>query len=38
LYDDPKRARQVAEEYQMLQGDIAELYRRWEALQLEETA
>ncbi len=38
LYDDPKMARQVAEEYQMLQGDIAELYRRWEALQLEETA
>jgi ATP-binding cassette subfamily F protein 3 len=38
LYDDPQRSRQVAEDYETLQGEIADLYQRWEALHLDETA
>jgi ATP-binding cassette subfamily F protein 3 len=38
LYDDPQRARQVADAYETLQAEVAELYRRWEAMHLEETA
>jgi ATP-binding cassette subfamily F protein 3 len=38
LYDDPTRSRQVADDYEALQKEIADLYQRWEALHLEETA
>jgi ATP-binding cassette subfamily F protein 3 len=38
LYDDPQRSRQVADDYEALQNEIAALYQRWEALHLEETA
>ena len=38
LYDDPQRSRQVADDYEALKNEIADLYQRWEALHLEETA
>lgn len=38
LYEDPQRSRQIAEDYEVLQTEIADLYQQWEALHLEETA
>lgn len=38
LYEDPQRSRQVADDYEVLQNEIADLYQRWETLHLEETA